>query len=257
MSKAADAGKSFLAGVLAKLPEAVRGQAQTIFESADATQALEVIGTGALAQPEINRQMDDLRKQRESLDGLRESNETWYAENKAALEEYLQIKPEYERLKVNPDHKPAPVAGLSKEEIAAQLEARDRAFAGAMSLGMDLSSKHMHLFNEPLNMTELLSDPKLGINGYGLQDAYNSKHGERVQTKAKEAEDARINKMVEEKLAEERRKLPQQHPFPLRDSSPSPLDALNNTERKTTDYTVDSAIAEYDRLSQTRSGSPA
>jgi len=265
MSKASDAGKSFIAGVLAKLPEAMRGQVQTVFESADAVPALEVIGTGALAQPEINRSLDDLRKKAADLDDLRERNNTWYAENKAALEDYLKIKPEFDTLKAggggggggNP-----PPAGPTKEEIAAALDTRDRSFAGALALTMDLSAKHMHMFAEPLNTTELLSNPKLGteINGkvFGLMDAYNEKHGERVTTKLAETENARIQKLVDAGVAEKLKALPQnqQHPFPLRDPSPSPLDALS-AERKPADYSVDSAVAEYERLQGTRNGAPA
>lgn len=265
MSKASDAGKSFLAGVYAKLTPEQRTQAEAIFNSADATLALEVLGTGALAQPEINRQLDDLRKKSETLDELREKNETWYAENKAALEEYVTIKPEYDTLKAKGGGgggaADPPPAGLTKEEVAAALEQRDRAFAGAMSLGMDLSAKHLHMFNEPLNMTELLSDPNLGKvldrnsgRVYGLQDAYNAKHGERVTTRQTEAETARIQKLVDEGVATKLRGMPQQHPFPLRDSTPSPLDALQDTQRKTTDYTVDSAVAKYEELQQVRAG---
>lgn len=264
MSKASDAGKSFMAGVLAKLPEAARGQVQAVFDAAEATPALEVIGTGALAQPEINRQLDELRTKAQGLDDLREKNETWFAENKAALEEYLDIKPKYEELKGKGGgggHNDPPPAGLTKEEVAAALEQRDRAFAGAMSLGMDLSAKHMHMFSEPLNMTELLSDPKLGQvldrnsgRVYGLQDAYDSKHGTRVTEKATAVEAARIKKLVDDGVAERLRGMPQQHPFPLRDSTPSPLDALNDTTRKTTDYTVDSAVAKYEELQQVRTG---
>lgn len=265
MSKASDSGKAFLAGVLAKLPAEQRAQAEALFNSADATGALEVIGTGTLGQSEINRQMDELRTQRESLTSLQDQNQTWFTENKAALEEYLQIKPEFDKLKGNPTPPLKSTAeGPTKEEIAAAFESNNRAFAGALSLGMDLSSRHLHTFSEPLNMTELLGDPKLGTvldkntgRVYGLQDAYDTKHGDRVRTKATEAEAARIKKLVDEGVAERLRATPQNHPFPLRDATPSPLDALQATDRKPADYTVDSAIAEYDRLSQTRSGSPA
>jgi len=267
MSKASDAGKAFIAGVLAKLPEAQRGQVQTVFDSADAVAALEVIGTGALAQPEINRQLDDLRKKATDLDDLRERNNTWYAENKAALEDYLKIKPEFDTLKAGGGgggggEKPPVAGGPTKEEIAAALDQRDRSFAGALALSMDLSAKHMHMFAEPLNTTELLSDPKLGtvVNGqtYGLMDAYNSKHGTRVQEKLQATENARIQKLVDEGVAEKLKGLPQnqQHPFPLRDPSPSPLDALS-AERKPADYSVDSAVAEYERLQGARNGAPA
>lgn len=265
MSKASDAGKSFMAGVLAKLPEAARGQVETIFASADAAGALEVIGTGALAQPEINRQLDDLRKKSTELDDLRDRNVTWFTENKAALDEYLKIKPEFDTLKAGGVIVEKPTSsGPTKEEIAQALDQRDRSFAGALALSMDLSAKHMHMFAEPLNTTELFSDPKIGkvdaATGqyYGLQDAYNAKHGARVQEKLTANEAARIQKLVDEQVAQRMKGLPQnqQHPFPLRDPSPSPLDALT-AERKPADFTVDSAVAEYERLNAARIGTTA
>jgi hypothetical protein len=113
-------------------------------------------------------------------------------------------------------------------------------------------------------MTELLSDPKLGQvldrntgRVYGLKDAYDAKHGTRVIEKAKAIEDARIKKLVDDGVAERMRTMPQNHPFPLRDSTPSPLDALDNKERKPADYSVDSAITEYERLQATRNGAPS
>lgn len=265
MSKASDAGKSFMAGVLSKLPEAVRGQVQTIFESADANAALEVIGTGALAQPEINRQLDDLRTKQKELDDIRAANQTWYANNKAALEEYVKIKPEYDKLAAGGEP-PEPKPGMSPEEvnraIAASHQERDRYIAGALALSMDLAAKHMYMFKEPLNTTELLSNPKLGtvVNGqtFGLMDAYNEKHGERVTKHVADEEAARIQKLVDEQVKVKMAALPQnqQHPFPLRDPSPSPLDALT-AERKPADFTIDSAVAEYERLQAARNGAPA
>lgn len=261
MSKASDAGKAFLAGVLAKLPQEQRAQAEAIFTAAGTEAALEVIGTGTLGQSEINRQFDELKTQRESLTAKTSELTDWYEQNKSALEEYLVIKPEYEKVKGNnPDPlKPAANTGLTKEEIAQDLERRDRAFAGALALATDLSSKHFAMFTEPLSTSELLADPKLGrpVEGdpnrvYGLQDAYNTKHGARVTEKQTAAEAARIQKLVDDGVAAKLKAMPQHQPFPLRDASPSPLDALTNPERKTTDYSVDTAVAEYERLSSTR-----
>jgi hypothetical protein len=69
------------------------------------------------------------------------------------------------------------------------------------------------------------------------------------QTAARAAE---IEKEVQKRLTEERAKQPQHMPFPLRDPSPSPLDALQATDRKPADYSVDTAVAAYDRLQDAR-----
>src|SRR6185295_3983968 len=51
-------------------------------------------------------------------------------------------------------------------------------------------ARHSHLFGEPLDMTELVANPKLGKPIYGqpgrvysLQDAYMERYGERIQKK--------------------------------------------------------------------------
>ena len=266
MSKASDAGKLFLAGVFAKLSDADRTQAQAIFEKAEHEGALEVIGTGALAQPDINRRYDELKVKETELDTLTDQNQAWWAEHQAAIADYLKIKPEYDKLKgnPNPNPNPQPVAGLTREDIAADLEQRDRAFAGALALGVTLSTRHLQMFNEVLDVNALLTDARLGQpiknqpgRVFGLQDAYTAAHGERVATKAKEAEDARINKLVEEKLAEERKKQPALQPYPLgHGPDPSPLDVLQ-TKDGIAQHTVDSAVAFYDRLQADRAGAGA
>lgn len=262
---AKESGQTFLAGVLAKLPEADRAAAQAIFGKPEAEAAVVLVGEGALARPDYSKHMDDLTKKTGELDARQTELNEWFAANEAALKEYLTIKPEYDKLKgTTPLVPKPPVAGLTKEEIDEQLEARDRSFAGALALSMNLASRHLHMFNEPLDTSELLANPKLGrpIDGqpgrvFGLQEAYDEKHGARVTAKHTDAETARINKMVDEKVAEKLKGVNSQHPFPLRDPNPSPLDALADTTRKTADYSVDSAIAEYERLQQTRSGAPA
>jgi hypothetical protein len=114
----------------------------------------------------------------------------------------------------------------------------------------------MHLFQEPLDMTELIANPKLGkpVMGqpgrvFSLQDAYTERYGERIQAKAKEAEDKRINDLVEQRLGE-RLKANSSHPFPLRQES-SPLDVLSTKEGSQA-HTLDTAVAEYERLQQAR-----
>lgn len=264
---AKESGQSFIAGVLAKLPEADRAAAQAILSKPEAEAAVVLIGDGVLARTDYSKNMDAIKVKEDELAAKQQELSEWFAPNEAALKEYLVIKPEYEKLKADPNHKPnpaAPLTGLTKadleKELATVIEQNNRAFAGALALATDLSARHSVMFGEALNTTELLGDPKLGrpVEGdpnrvYGLQDAYNTKHGARVTTKAQEAETARINKMVDEQVATKLRGMTQ-HPFPLRDPNPSPLDALTNADRKPDSYTVDSAVAEFDRLNQARVG---
>jgi len=267
MSKASDAGKSFLAGVLARLAEADRAQAEAIFGKAEHEGALEVLGTGALAQPEINRKFDELKVKEDELDDLRAQNQDWWDNNQKAIQEYRVIKPEYDKLKGTPPKKegdPPLAPALDMKAFQDELEHRDRAFAGAFALGVTLSSRHLQMFNEVLDMSALLSDPHLGqsVKGqpgrvYGLQDAYNTVHGERVTAKATEAENTRINKLVEDRMVEERKKLSAiQQPYPTYHADPSPLDALAQKDGPAS-HTVDTAVVEYERLQQARHQSGA
>jgi hypothetical protein len=115
------------------------------------------------------------------------------------------------------------------------------------------------MFGEPLDAMEIVSNPKVGrpIVGqpgrvYSLQDSYNERYGERVQTKAKEAEDKRFNDEVEKRLQARAAQSPA-HPFPLR-SEASPLDVLQTKDGPAV-HTLDSAVAEYERLQSGRGGS--
>ena len=253
MSKASDAGRAFVTGVIAKLPEHLRAQAETLFTAPEAEDALVVIGTGALAQPDINRRYDDLKKQEDALQAKHRELTDWWDTNRPALEEYKTIKPEYDRLK----GQPAPVAeappkGLDVETVAQMFDENNRAFARVTSLGLKLVQKHQRMFNEELDTDALIGDPRIGqpIPGtnrvFGLLDVYHDTFGERIKAKEQEAEDARIQKLVDARLAEERRKAPPGPPFPLRDGGSSPLDVLTQAERPT--HSIDSAVAEYERL---------
>lgn len=261
---AKESGQSLLAGVLAKLPEGDRAAAQAIFAKAEAEGAITLIGESALARSDYSKHMDEIRDKTQQLEAKQTELTEWWEVNKDALVDYKTIKPEFDKLKTTPPATPpATPPGRTQEEIekemAATLEVRDRAFAGALGFSVTLAQKHFVMFNEALDMNELLRDPKIGTvdkttgERYGLMDAYNAKHGERVSTKLKEVEDAKFNKAVDDKVKETLRSSPQ-HPFPIRDSSPSPLDALTTPDKKTTDFTVDSAVAFYEQLQANKAG---
>jgi hypothetical protein len=264
LSNSAQSGLSFLDGLIAKLPESLRAEATALVTKIKSTPEAEIatplqyVGDGVLARPDYSRVMNELKVKQDEIDALAQEQLTWWTTNSAALNEYRTIKPEYDRLKgtdPNPDPNPAPA--LDMKTIGEELERRDRAFAGAFALGVTLSARHQLLFNEALDMNELMGDPNVGqpVKGqpgrvYGLQDAYNTKHGERVTAKAKEAEDTRIKKLVDDGVAERLRQQPQIQPYPLR-PEPSPLDALLVKDGPAS-HTVDTATTEYERLQAAR-----
>jgi hypothetical protein len=262
-----ESGSEFLAGVIAKLPAELQAQAKELFGKPEAKDAVIIIGDGAMRQPDYSKNMNDLAAQKAELQGKLDNLTNWYTENKAALEEYVAIKPEYDTLKAkgngNPPADPAkpnPPADPRKlvEEVVAE-QGRD-----FVQLSAWLASKaieHFHLFNEPLNVMELTADPRLGKPVVGqpgrvvsLPDIYAAKYGERVAAKAKEAEDKKFNDEVEKRMTAERAKQTGQ-PFPLRgDASPSVLDVLATKDGPAA-HTVDTAVAEYERLSAVRGSS--
>jgi hypothetical protein len=254
-----ESGHEFLAGVIAKLPAELQAQAKELFGKPEAKDAVIIVGDGALARPDYSKAMNDLATQRTELQGKLDNLTNWYTENKAALEEYVAIKPEYDTLKAKPadPNKPVPPADPRKlvEEVVGE-QGRDFVQLSAWLAGKAV--EHFHLFGEPLNVMELTADPRLGKPVAGqpgrvvsLPDIYAAKHGDRVAAKAKEASEKSFNDEVEKRLAAKQAALAGQ-PFPLRgDASPSVLDVLATKDGPAA-HTVDTAVAEYERLTQAR-----
>jgi hypothetical protein len=250
-----ETGQSFIAGVLDKLPPEQRAQAKAIFDAAEAKDAVTLVGDGALARSDYSRNMDTLREKEQSLTEYYTKLDGWYKDNEAALKD---ARKPVDPLKVDPNpngngHLPASLTQDDVRKIAndAINEAGKDYIAVSAFLGTT-GGWHHHTFGEPLDLTELVNNPKLGrpIVGqpgrvFSLQDAYQEKYGERVAAKNKEAEDKRINDEVEKRYAERTRASATQ-PFPLR-SEASPLDVLSTKEGSAA-HTLDSAVAEYERL---------
>jgi hypothetical protein len=255
-------GSTFLAGVLAKLPEAARAQAKAIFETPEAKDAVIVIGDGVLARPDYSRAMNDLKtKETELTQKFNELND-WWSVNEAALTEYKTIKPEYDTLKGQrrtdpPSPTPSTPPPDARQIALDVVNEAGREYVGVSAWLAGKVAVHQQMFGEPLDAMALVSNPKLGkpIPGqpgrvFSLQDAYNEQFGEKVAAKAKEADEKRINDEVAKRLAEERAKSVGQ-PFPLRGEAPSVLDVLQTKEGPAA-HTLDTAVAEYELLQQAR-----
>ena len=259
---AIDTGKTIAEQILAKLPESLRGQVKSVFDAPEAVDALTLLGDSALARSDYSKHMDDIRKKEEELAAADaqvkfdyESLKTWYETNGQKLKEYDTLKPEYDRLKAgvpnpnpNPNPNPAPTAGMTKEEFEKALLARDAGYASVLGLATTLATKHFAQFNEPLDVTSLIEhatknrlalyDPRADT------DAYRALHGDKLKARADSEEKARIDKLVAERLAEERKT--QQQPYPVGGMEPSALDALEQPDRNK--HTADSAAAMYEQL---------
>lgn len=261
MSKALDSGKSFVEQVLAKLPENLRESAKAAFAAPEAAEALTLVGDGVLARGDYSKHMDAMREQQATLTEDYEKLTAWYEPRKAVLDKYPSldaIESELTKARgtVDPplrrtEEKPMPFA--SKEDfekyLAERDQARDQGYAGVLAYTTTLTAKHLRDFNEVLDMGDLVQHATK--NRKSLADAYQEKYGDKIKAKADAEEQARIDKLVAEKLAEAR-KQDAQHPFPLRNASPSVLDVLESKDHKPSDHTLDTAVAEYERLQSLR-----
>jgi len=262
-----ESGQSFLAGVLAKLPTEQRAQAEAIFNAAEAKDAVTLLGDGALARSDYSRSMDSLREKESALTEYYTRLDGWYTDNKAALDAARAGGGGDPAPGPAPAPAPAPAAGgnvaLTQDDIRRiandAINEAGRDYIAVSAFLATQGARHSHLFGEPLDMTELVANPKLGKPVYGqpgrvysLQDAYLEKYGERIQQKHKEAEDKRINDEVDKRWAERLKQTQSGHPFPLRQES-SPLDVLQ-TKEGPAQHTLDSAVAEYERLVAAKQG---
>lgn len=262
---ALESGNEFLAGVIAKLPAELQAQAKELFGKPEAKDAVLIVGDGVLARPAYSKAMDDLKAKETELNTKLDNLNTWFTENKAALEEYVTIKPEYDGLKaggkppVADPAKPAPLADPRKV-VEEMMDEQGPLYIQVAAWLHDKGMEHFQMFGERLNTLEIASNPKLrrpiaGQPGrvFSLQDAYNEKYGERVATKQKELDEKKFNDEVEKRMTAERAKFASQ-PFPLRgESSPSVLDVLATKDGPAA-HTIDTAIAEYERLQAARAG---
>jgi hypothetical protein len=257
-----ESGQSFIAGVLAKLPAELQAQAKAVFDAAEAKDAVTLLGDGTLARSDYSRNMDTLREKETSLTEYYQKLDGWYKDNEAALKAAREGAVRPGNGNGNGDHPPAGDKPALQTPAVTAAEMRKIADDAINEAGRDYiavsgfiatqAGWHQHVFGEPLDMTELVNNPKLGrpIVGqpgrvFSLQDAYHEKYGERIAAKNKEAEDKRINDEVDKRFAERTRQSAGQ-PFPLR-SEASPLDVLT-TKDGTAAHTLDSAVAEYERL---------
>lgn len=233
MSKAFDTGKSLADLILAKLPEGLRAEAAKAFSAPEAADAITLLGDSALARADYSREMDGIRQKAEELqaeqdriNGIHETQVDWWTKNQAAIEEWKVLKAQGTHV---PDKKePVPVAGLTKAELDEMLNARDQGYASVLGITTTLSGRHFKDFGEVLDGNDLIAYAQK--NRLALPDAYQQKYADKIKAKTEAEEKVRIDKLVEERLGEERKKLANQ-PFPLRNQEPSALDVLQQPDK--------------------------
>jgi len=218
------AGKSVLDQMFGKLPEADRAALAPVFQKPEAQEALKTLGESALMRSDYSRHMDAVAQDHAKLT-------KWYEEQKANLE--LGVKAREKGW--NPDAPatdplaPAiPADVMRRADVDKLITARETEALAFIGHSNRLAFDHFQKFGEPLDIPALAADPR--ANEIGLMGVYQARFGDRLAAKAKEAEDARIGKLVEERMVEERRKLVNRPPDSMGSPSlGSPLDALEAT----------------------------
>lgn len=263
-------GSTFVTGVLAKLPEALRAQVKDVLDKPEAKDAVVLIGESVLARTDYSKRQDELAAQRAELTTKFNELNGWYDKNKAALQEYPTLKAEIDRLKKSgggggDDDPPLPKDPPDIRSVALDVvnEVAPE-YIGVAAWLHDKGREHERLFTgakeaPAFSAASLTRNPKLGkpIAGqpgrvFSLEDAYQELYGEKVVARRKELDDAAVETRVQERLKEERAKLVGQ-PFPLRSGGPEPsvLDTLS-TKDGSAAHTLDSAVVEYERLQAAR-----
>lgn len=247
-----ETGKSLVDQLLAKLPDNLRAIAAPALQDPLAIDAITLLGTVADAQSTLDTRLAEIKAKEEGVLADHKRLQDWFTEKQAVLAEYDTIKPEYLKLKgttVPPTTPPAaPPAGLTLDVVEKMMQERDAGYAGVLALTTQLAVQHSRDFNEVLNVQQIIAHANQ--HKIPLQEAYQAVHGEKITARDAAAEKARIDKLVEERMAEER-KTQLAQPFPLRGSGPelSPLDQLAMpAEQRAQKYTADSAAERYAAL---------
>lgn len=241
---------TFLAGVLAHVPEGDRGKVEA------AIQALE---EGGLRQSDYSRLAAEAKATQDRFEGLYSSNLEWLETRKAGLEELDGL-----RLKVTElEKRPAVGADLPKDLLTQkQLDERigvlEREALGAMTEFNTLALQHYQQFGEVLDLNRLMADPR--AQKIGLRGVYQDLFKEPIKAKADAAQATRDEAIREEgRVAERARLASSTHPYPVSGNEPSALDAIEAARggKQVTAVTVDDMAAAYAKLGDTRAGAGA
>lgn len=240
-------GKEFLAGVIAKLPESLRAQAEQTFAAAEAEVAVAELGAGVLRQQDYSRAMDAARAKETEVTQWHSTLTDWYAteqERLKAAHAALEAKPASPA--VPPTPTPAPsttVSGLSREDLQKEFDAFGSLALGVMTMMNRLTASHMKEFGEVLDTQQLLTHPK--VKEIGLDGAYREVYKEKLDQKAADADAARVRQIEEAAVAKYRASNPNL-PYPVTPQvQSSTLDGLGKTAA---DFSTEAAAALYNDL---------
>lgn len=221
---------------------------------------MQFLGEGVSRQADYSRNMDAAKKLREEAEGVKATYDAWGAQLTKWHKDNLPI---FEAGKKalsagngtgtdtgDPMTPRPPTSDLPDDVVrVADLDAREQNAAAYFELINSLAFTHLQKFGDVLDVTALRADAvKAKVD---LVTAYNTKYADQIRAKAEAIDKERIDKIVAERLTEERKKFASQPPYPVGDMSGSPLDALEKKDGPS-QFSADAAADEYAQLVQKR-----
>lgn len=262
MATNAEAGKSFVADVIGKLPAEQQAQARAIFEAAEAAAALEEAGRGYKSLSETSRLADEARAEKQRAQETYNQNKAWYDANATELQNAAAYRQRLAELEAAPKPPatpdpaapapaPKPPDPAAPKYVTADEQNRmaQEALGLFLIVGPRLIRRHEKLFGEELDTEPLIIEAQ--SKGLTLEQAYNAKYATQLKQKAEEAEAARVQKIKDEAVAEFRQKNPQMPYITPGSNAGSPLDGLKPgapVDPGVNRNLVDEAVDEYNRL---------
>jgi hypothetical protein len=234
--KQAEAAKTFLEGIVAKLPADKQQAFRDQFMVEDAV--LSAVGDGVMARSDYSAQTQQLKRDRDALDA-------YYAENSPKVERANKLLERFPDGVIPDDFgtepppppaaKPVDVAAIEQVvlgKVGKRVEDSERGAAAFMAKLTDMSNKHFATFGEHLNTSEMVNDPR--VYEVGLDGLYQEKFRDKYQAKA----DAELNAKIEAAKKEGRdaavaelRAAGGQQPYPTPNAARNPVMAALAAEQ--------------------------
>lgn len=230
-----DAAKSFLEGIVAKLP--ADKQAGFREQYMTETVLLESIGDGVLRQDDYSRQTAQLKRDREVLDN-------YYTENAPKVEKAAKLLERFPDGIIPDDfgtgepivkQVPVDTKALTDgvlSQVGKTIEQSERGAASFMAKLTDMATQHFKEFGEVLNTSEIVNDPR--VYEIGLDNLYREKHGAKYTAKTEAARTAEIEaaeKRGRDAAAAEFRASAAQQPYPTANTARNPVMAALTAEQ--------------------------
>ena len=238
---------AFLSGILAHIPEADRGKAEAELAELEA---------GSLKQADYSRLSNEATAAKQKFDDLYTKNTEWFAEKQAALVERDQLALKVTELEKRPTHGTVaeiPADVIRKGDLDKRFQEMEQGAVSVIALIPQLTLRHFTQFNEVLDTSKLLADPR--VQQIGILGVYNDLYKDQIKAKADAAQAAHDEQLRQEGATRARAEWAgSRHPYPVVGNEPSALDEIEAARagKAPVPRTADEMAHEYLRLSEKR-----